>query len=130
MTMLREHQIEIRVRYQETDAQGRVHHANYLTYFEMGRIELLRAGGVCYKEFERSGAKLVVAEVSCRYMLPAEYDDVLRLRTVTERTKGARITMRHELYRADEQLAVGRTVVACVNAQENVCLLPDDLLLE
>ena len=39
--MLRQHEIEIRVRYQETDAQGRVHHANYLTYFEMGLSESL-----------------------------------------------------------------------------------------
>ena len=128
--MLREHEIEIRVRYQETDAQGRVHHANYLTYFEMGRIELLRAAGVCYKELENGGTMLVVAEVNCRYFIPAQYDDILRLRTVTEKTKGARITMRHELYRGEDQLAEGRTVVACTNRQGKVRLLPDQLLLE
>ena len=127
--MLREHEIELRVRYQETDGQRRVHHANYLTYFEMGRIELLRAANVCYKQLEDGGTMLVVAEINCRYFLPAEYDDVLRLVTVTERTKGARITMRHELYRGDEQLAEGRTVVACVNQQGKVRLLPDQLLL-
>ncbi len=127
--MLREHEIELRVRYQETDGQRRVHHANYLTYFEMGRIELLRAADVCYKQLEDGGTMLVVAEINCRYFLPAEYDDILRLVTVTERTKGARITMRHELYRGDEQLAEGRTVVACVNQQGKVRLLPDQLLL-
>lgn len=127
--MLQEHEIEIRVRYQETDAQRRVHHANYLTYFEMGRIELLRAGGVPYKDLEEAGTLLVVSEINCRYFLPAHYDDVLRLRTITERTLGARITMRHELYRDDEQLAEGRTVVACVNTQGSPRLLPDALLL-
>ncbi len=127
--MLQEHEIEFRVRYQETDAQGRVHHANYLTYFEMGRIELLRAAGVCYREFEQSGHMLVVAEIQCSYLIPAEYDDTLRLRTITERTRGARIVMRHELYRDGEQLAMGRTVVACLNPQGKVCLLPDSLLL-
>lgn len=127
--MLKEHEIEIRVRYQETDAQGRVHHANYLTYFEMGRIELLRAAGVCYKELEAQGTMLVVAEVHCRYLLPAEYDDVLRLRTTTERTRGARITMRHELLRGDEPLAEGQTVVACTNREGKVRLLPDPLVL-
>ena len=127
--MLAEHDIEIRVRYQETDGQRRVHHANYLTYFELGRIELLRTAGVCYRKLEDSGTLLVVAEVNCRYFVPAEYDDVLRLRTITERTKGARITMRHELYRGDEQLAVGRTVVACINRQGKVQPLPDPLML-
>ena len=127
--MRREHEIEFRVRYQETDGQRRVHHANYLTYFEMGRIELLRAGGVCYKQLEDNGILLVVSEVSCRYFLPAEYDDVLRLRTITEQTKGARIRMRHELYRGEEQLAVGRTVVACVKPSGKASLLPDELLL-
>jgi len=127
--MHREHEFEFRVRYQETDGQRRVHHANYLTYFEMGRIELLRAAGICYKELEDRGIMLVVSEVSCRYLLPAEYDDVLRLRTVTERTKGARITMRHELYRGDEQLAMGHTVLACVNREGQARLLPDQLLL-
>ena len=86
--MLQEHEIEIRVRYQETDGQRRVHHANFLNYFEMGRIELLRAGGVCYKELEDQGTLLVVAEISCQYFLPVEYDDVLRLRTVTEKNQG------------------------------------------
>ena len=127
--MHREHEFEFRVRYQETDGQRRVHHANYLIYFEMGRIELLRAAGICYKELEDRGIMLVVSEVSCRYLLPAEYDDVLRLRTVTERTKGARITMRHELYRGDEQLVIGRTVLACVNREGQARLLPDQLLL-
>ncbi|MFO0423299.1 MAG: acyl-CoA thioesterase, partial [Planctomycetia bacterium] len=42
---LASHETEIRVRYQETDAQRRVHHANYLTYFEIGRTEMLRARG-------------------------------------------------------------------------------------
>lgn len=127
--MLSEHEFEFRVRYQETDGQRRVHHANYLTYFEMGRIELLRASGVCYKRLEETGTMLVVAEVGCRYFLPAEYDDILRLRTVTEQTKGARIRMRHELYRGNDSLAVGHTVVACVNQGGKASLLPDELLL-
>ena len=49
------HEIEIRVRYQETDGQRRLHHANYLTYFEMGRTEMLRACGRTYREFEAEG---------------------------------------------------------------------------
>ena len=75
-----QHEIEIRVRYQETDGQGRVHHANYLTWFELGRVELLRAMGHSYRELEEAGIYLVVAEASLRYYLPAVFDDILRLR--------------------------------------------------
>ena len=84
------HEIEIRVRYQETDGQGHVHHANYLTWFELGRVELLRAAGHSYRELEEAGIFLVVSEVSVRYFLPAYFDDVLRLRTTTVQAKGAR----------------------------------------
>ena len=54
-SMLTEHQIEIRVRYNETDSMGFVHHANYFTYFELGRAELLRASGGNYRRMEESG---------------------------------------------------------------------------
>jgi acyl-CoA thioester hydrolase len=50
--------IEIRVRYQETDGQGRVHHANFITYFEQGRTELLRASGRSYRQVEEEGLML------------------------------------------------------------------------
>lgn len=52
---MKEHVLEFRVRYQETDGQGRVHHANYLTFFEMGRTEQMRAAGMDYRDMERDG---------------------------------------------------------------------------
>ena len=84
-----QHEIEIRVRYQETDGQGRVHHANYLTWFELGRVELLRAMGHSYRELEQVGIYIVVAEAALRYHLPAFFDDVLQLRTTAVRRQKA-----------------------------------------
>ena len=127
--MLTQHEIEIRVRYQETDGQGRVHHANYLTWFELGRVELLRAAGHSYRELEEAGIFLVVAEVSVRYFLPALFDDVLRLRTTTVRAKGARIEHRYEVIRAEELLAEGTTTVACINRAGRVSRLPEWLIM-
>lgn len=118
------HEIEIRVRYQETDGQGRVHHANYLTWFELGRVELLRSMGHSYRELEQAGVYLVVADVSMRYYLPALFDDVLRLRTTTVRAKGARIEHRYEVFRGPELLAEGTTTVACIDKTGRVCRLP------
>ncbi len=122
--LLAQHEIELRVRYQETDGQGRLHHANYINYFEVGRVELLRASGKSYRELEREGRFLVVAETECRYFAPAEYDDLLRLRTTTVRTKGARIEHHYEVFRDDQLLAKGRTVVACVDREGKVRRLP------
>src|SRR5690349_17105361 len=89
--MIREREIEVRVRYQETDGQVRVHHANYLTWFELARVELLRAAGHSYRDLEATGVYLVIAEVTLRYYRPAFFDDLLRIRVETVRAKGARI---------------------------------------
>jgi acyl-CoA thioester hydrolase len=126
--MLSQHEIMIRVRYQETDAQARVHHANYITYFEMGRVEQLRAAGYSYKALEEQGILLVVSEVSCQYFLPAAYDDLLRLVTTTMKAKGARIEHLYELFRDDQLIARGRSIVGCIDATGRVRRLPDWLL--
>jgi acyl-CoA thioester hydrolase len=122
--MLTTHDSEIRVRYQETDAQGRVHHANYLKWFELGRVELLRASGHSYRELEEAGTYLVVAQATLNLFLPAFFDDVLIVRTTTVKAKGARIEHRYEVYRGSELLAEGTTTVACIDKNGRVSRLP------
>src|SRR5690349_12178640 len=126
--MLTSHEIEIRVRYQETDGQGRVHHANYLTWFELGRVELLRAAGHSYRELEEAGIYLVVASAQLQYFLPAFFDDALRLITTTVAAKGARIEHRYQVLRDEQLLAEGSTTVACVSRDGRVTRLPKWLL--
>ena len=93
--MLNQHQIEFRVRYKETDAMAVVHHANYLAWFEMGRTEQLRAAGGDYRAVEESGLYMVIVRVTCRYIQPARYDDLLRLVTRTVRVTAAKIEHEH-----------------------------------
>ncbi|HVX11839.1 MAG TPA: thioesterase family protein [Pirellulales bacterium] len=124
-TMIREYEIEIRVRYQETDAMGVLHHANYFTYFEMGRTELLRANGHNYRTIEEGGIFMVIVDVSCRYRRPARYDDVLRLRTRLKRATPAKIEHEYELFRGDELLAEARSVLACVDREGRLSRVPD-----
>jgi acyl-CoA thioester hydrolase len=128
--MFTKYQLEIRVRYQETDAQARVHHANYLTYFEQARVEMLRAAGYSYKALEEAGVLLVVAEANLRYFLPAEYDDILHVEVKTLEAKGARIVHEYHVRRGEDLLCQGRTVVACINRQGRVQRLPDWLRIE
>ena len=128
--MLSAHEIEVRVRYQETDGQGRVHHANYLTWFELARVELLRAAGISYKQIEQDGLLLVVAEMHCRYHMPAEFDDLLRVRVTTLRAKGARIEHRYEVFRGAELLVDANSTIACIDRTGRVTRLPPWLRLE
>jgi acyl-CoA thioester hydrolase len=122
------HEIEIRVRYQETDGQRRVHHANYLTYFEMGRTEMLRSHGHTYRAFEDAGLFMVVADASCKYHAPAEYDDLLVLRTRVEKIGAAHIKHAYEVIRGTTIVATGTTTVVCVDAEGKVRRLPEWML--
>ena len=125
-----QYEIEIRVRYQETDGMQRVHHANYLTYFEIARTEMLRAQGGGYLECESQGFFLVVAEVECRYLAAAQYDDLLRIVIQLTKAHGATIEHTYEVFRGSTLLAKGRTVIACVDQQGKVRRLPQWLLGE
>src|SRR5919112_73707 len=75
------HETSLRVRYSETDAQGIVNNANYLSYFEVGRVEWLRAAGLSYRELEEQGYGFVVVEALVRYRRAAFFDDELTLHT-------------------------------------------------
>jgi acyl-CoA thioester hydrolase len=123
--MLRQHEIEIRVRYKETDPMGFLHHGNYFTYFEIGRTELLRASGGNYRQMEADGCLVVVVKAECRYRRPARYDDVLRLRTTITRVTQAKIEHEYELFRDGESLAVGHVTLAVVDRAGKVQPVPE-----
>jgi len=128
--MITEHEMDIRVRYQETDGQGRVHHANYFTYFEMGRVEQLRASGYDYRKLEEQGIMLVVHKIGCQYIVPAFYDDVLTLRTRTVRVTPARVEHEYRVLRGGQLLAKGHSVLACIDAKGNVRRMPEWIEME
>lgn len=128
--MLNEHEIQIRVRYQETDGQGRVHHANYLTYFEMGRVELLRAAGHEYRKLEEAGVLMVVYEMNCRYLNAACFDDVLILKTTTKRITPTRIFHEYVVSRGQDIIVEGKSTVACVDAKGNIQRLPEWIVMD
>ena len=73
MRMIEYHDATVRVRYAETDQMGVVYHANYLVWFEVGRVELIRALGVEYKTMEKEDdCHIVDADAHCRYLLSAK----------------------------------------------------------
>jgi acyl-CoA thioester hydrolase len=118
-------EVQIRVRYAETDRMGLLHHANYLVYFEQGRTELLRQMGRSYKDVEDQGFYLVLAKVEVRYRQPARYDDLLTLRTTVTRTTPVRIEHRYEVTRDGQLLAEGSSTLACVDKDGRLQALPE-----
>lgn len=123
--MLRQHEIQVRVRYEEADPMGFLHHARYFVYFEMGRTEMLRASGGCYRQMEEAGILIVAVKVECRYRKPARYDDVLTIRTIVDRVTAAKIEHRYEVLRDGERLAEGRTTLAVIDREGRLCRVPE-----
>ena len=96
----------VRVRYAETDQMGVVYHANYLVWFEVGRVELMRSIGLEYKRLEADhGCMIAVVDVAARYRSPARYDDEIAVRTSIEALRGPVMKINYDVVRvADETL--------------------------
>ncbi len=119
--MLTSHEIQIRVRYNETDAMGFLHHANHLNYYEMGRTELYRAAGGDYRRLEEQGLFFVVVSLECKYLSPARYDDLLTLKTTLARVSLAKLEHDYELARVDGRaISRAHSVLALVDRQGRV----------
>ena len=100
------HYIQVRVRYQETDRMGIVYHANYLSYFELGRVEWLRNKGLDYARLEDSGVLLPVVNVSISYKAPARYDQLLSVETELVKIGGASLVFQNKIYDENKRLLV------------------------
>ena len=110
-------ELEITVRFAETDAQGVAHHAAYLVWFETARVEYLRkfAGG--YQALRDTGVEATTAEVHVRYLRPVAFDDRLVIQTRCTEMRGARFRYEYAVERDGELVADGWTGHACVDAQ-------------
>lgn len=101
---MREHQIQVRVRYSETDQMGVVYHGNYLPYFEIGRVEWLRNQGVSYKSLEDDGVGLPIVSLTLNYKKPARYDDLLTVKTIFKDQTSVKISYDCEIYNEQNEL--------------------------
>jgi acyl-CoA thioester hydrolase len=104
-------QIELRVRYSETDQMRVVYHSNYLVWFEVGRTEYLREMGLDYRAMEQRGVLVPVLEVNCKYLQPAKYDDIVVVETELSEVGRAKFYFDYRIFRKEDEslLAEGRT---------------------
>jgi len=101
---MKEHNIQVRVRYSETDQMGVVYHGNYIPYFEIGRVEWLRNTGISYKSMEESGIALPIVSLTLNYKKPARYDDVLNVKTIFKKQSSVKIEFECEITNEKNEL--------------------------
>ncbi len=119
--------IDVRVRYAETDKMGVAYYANYFVWFEVGRAELCRKKGFSYAELESLGYILVVTDAHCHYRNSARYDEEILIRTRLKGINKRMITFGYELLRkeSDELLAEGETRHLSIGPNGKPKSLPD-----
>jgi acyl-CoA thioester hydrolase len=99
--------VRVRVRFGETDLMGIAHHASYVPYMEVARVEWLRRRGVTYKAWASQGVHLPVVELSIAYRAPARFDDELDVETSLSEVRAASIRFDYRIVRvADATLCV------------------------
>ena len=123
---------QVRVRYAETDQMGIVYYANYLVWFEIGRVELLRSLGLAYSSLEKEHSLILpVVDAHCRYRNPARYDDEILIETRPTLLRGSVLKFGYRILRkaadAGEHtlLAEGETVHVVCDSQLNRQPLPE-----
>jgi acyl-CoA thioester hydrolase len=126
------HEYQKRVRYGETDQMGYLYYGNYAQYYEIGRVEMLRASGLTYKEMEQEhGVMMPVVSLQMRYVRPAYYDELLTIRTVLRRLPEKFITFEVEIFNENRKLVNGGTVKLCfVSADIGKTIPAPEFLLE
>jgi acyl-CoA thioester hydrolase len=123
---------QVRVRYAETDQMGVVYHSNFIVWFEVGRVEMLRQLGFTYRDMEKQDdIHIAVADVHCRFKQPAMYDDLLTIRTRLVNVRGSVLHFGYQVLRVDDDklLAEGESVHICVDAKFERRHLPQKYLV-
>ena len=102
------YETQLRVRYAETDQMGVVYHSNYIVWFEVGRVEMMRQLGFTYTEMEKQdGLHLAVVDVRCRFKAPAHYDDLVIIRTRLMNVRDSLLHFGYEVIRDDDGVTAG-----------------------
>ncbi len=123
------HKTTYRVIYGDTDKMGIAYHANYLRWFEIGRAELFRSLSLTYKAIETKGVFLPVSEVYCKFLSPAQYDDIIIIETSVDTNIKGGMKFDYRIFNENGKkiLVTGYTKHAFVNSDGRVVRPPDFL---
>lgn len=110
--------VTLRVRYAESDRMGIVYNAHYLTWFEIGRTELMRSAKTPYRSVEEAGFQMPLIEAALRLRSPVRYDDVIEIETWVEEMRSRLTTFGYRILHKSALIAGGTTTHACVRAAD------------
>ena len=111
-----QHEIQVRVRYAETDKMGYVYYGNYATYFEVARVEAMRAIGFSYRKMEEEGVMMPVLELKNQFKSPGYYDELLTIRISIPKMPTLKILFNYEVIGEDgRDVNIGETTLVFVN---------------
>jgi acyl-CoA thioester hydrolase len=128
---MKDHQIQVRVRYSETDQMGVVYHGNYIPYFEIGRVEWLRDKGISYKNMEESGIALPIVSMNINYKKSARYDELLTVHTTFKSQSSVKIEFDCAIYNeSDELLTTAQFILVFISLKTGRPTVPPDYILE
>ncbi|ADG09194.1 tol-pal system-associated acyl-CoA thioesterase [Caulobacter segnis] len=111
----REHQLPVRIYYEDTDFTGIVYHANYLRYLERGRSDFFRAVGISHSELAEQDTGFAVIRMELDFKRAAKIDDALVVRTLYERIEGVRLHVSQKITRGDEVILEAKAVAVCIS---------------
>lgn len=124
-------EMTIRARYGETDQMGFVYYGNYASYYEVARVESLRQLGMTYREMEAMGVMMPVLENHSRFMMPARYDELLKIVTTIHEKPGVRIRFKYNIYNENGvHIHEGETLLAFVNIASGKPCRPPELFMQ
>ena len=117
----------LRVRLSETDALGVVYYGQYFTYFDLARLEMLRSAGITLASLKRKGLAFVAAEVSCRYLASARFDEELKLSVAVSKIGRTSVEYSHRIAHGKREVAEGRVTDVLVGQDGKPAKLTEDL---
>ncbi|MFC2131380.1 acyl-CoA thioesterase [Bacteroidota bacterium] len=121
---------EIRVRYAETDKMGFVYNGEYLTYFEVARVEMMRAAGLAYRELEKAGFQLPLVESHVNYKSPAFFDDLLKVQATLNFEMRPVLKIEYNIFRDNTTIATGYTVHSYYNVAAKKPARPPKIFID
>ena len=111
----REHQLPVRIYYEDTDFSGIVYHANYLRYLERGRSDFFRLVGISHTELAREDTAFAIIRMELDFKRSARVDDALVVRTTYDRVQGPRLFVTQRITRGDEVVLEAQGVAVCIS---------------
>ncbi len=122
---------KIRVRYSETDKMGYAYNGNYISYYEVARVEALRSLGFSYAALEDQGILLPILENWSKYLAPAFYDELLTIKVFIKKIPGVKFEFEYEFYNSrGEKIHIGKTILVFVDKQSRKPIRPPEDLLK